>query len=339
MQLIDKSYIYFLIPFLLTLFVTPVVIRLAVRFDCIDKPGKRRIHKYPTPRWGGIAFFIGILPVFLFLQIDRQIAAYLTASLLLITMGGIDDWRQVGWKVKFLGIITAITIVIFGGGVVINSIGTYGSYGKVELGILSIPFTYLGIAGVTNAINLIDGLHGLAGGVSLIAFIFIGIAAYLSGNYMLAVISLAFVGALGGFLWYNFPKARIFIGDSGSLFLGFSLAVFSVFLTQNAKFPIEPMFPVLVLFIPIFDTLRVVFVRVFSIKNPFKADKTHVHHLLVRRGVSPVSAVIFLWTLSAFLGGYAILLIRRTSTSYLVVTLLVSLLFSFFADSLVRRRQ
>ena len=339
MQLIDKPYIYFLIPFLLTILVTPVVIRLAIRFDCIDKPGKRRIHEYPTPRWGGIAFFIGILPVFLFLQIDRQIASYLTASLLLITMGGIDDWRHVGWKVKFLGIILAITIVIFGGGVVINSVGTYGSYGKVELGVLSIPFTYFGIAGVTNAINLIDGLHGLAGGVSLIAFFFIGIAAYLSGNYMLAVISFAFVGAVGGFLRYNFPKARIFMGDSGSLFLGFSLAVFSVFLTQNPKFHVEPMFPVMVLLIPIFDTLRVVFVRVFSIKNPFKADKTHVHHLLVRRGVSPVSAVIFLWALSAFLGGIAILLLRRTSTSYLVATLLASLIFSFYADSLVRRRQ
>lgn len=339
MQLRDKPYIYFLIPFLLTLFVTPLVIHLAVRFDCIDKPGKRRIHEHPTPRWGGIAFFIGILPVLLFLQIDRQIAAYLISSLLLLTMGGIDDWRHVGWKVKFFGIILAITIIIFGGGVVIDSIGTYGSYGKIELGILSIPFTYFGIAGVTNAINLIDGLNGLAGGVSLIAFLFIGIAAYLSGNYVLAVISIAFVGALGGFLRYNFPKARIFMGDSGSLFLGFSLAVFSVFLTQNPKFHIEPMFPVMVLLIPIFDTLRIILVRAFNLKNPFKADKTHLHHLLVRRGVSSVSAVIFLWGLSIALGATAMLLIRRTSTSYLIITLLVSLVFSFFADSLVRRRQ
>jgi len=336
--LANKLYIYFLIPFLLTLLITPLVIRLAIKFDCIDRPGKRRIHEHPTPRWGGIAFFAGILPLFFFLQMDRQITSFLTAALILITMGGIDDWKSVGWRIKFSGIILAISIVIFGGGVVINSIGTYGSYGRVELGILGVPFTYFGIAGVTNAINLIDGLNGLAGGISLIAFLFIGIAAYLSCDYELAAISLAFVGALGGFLRYNFPKARIFMGDSGSLFLGFSLAVFSVLLTQNAKFSVEPMFPVLVLLIPIFDTLRVVFVRVFSLKNPFSADKTHIHHLLVRRGVSSEKAVIFLWLASIILGTITILLLGRTSTPYLVVTLIASLVFSFYADSLVRRK-
>jgi UDP-GlcNAc:undecaprenyl-phosphate GlcNAc-1-phosphate transferase len=339
MHLINKPYIYFLIPFFLTLIITPLVIRFAVRFDCIDKPGKRRIHKYPTPRWGGIAFFIGILPVFLFLQIDRQIVSYLTASIILITMGGIDDWRHVGWKVKFLGIILAITIVIFGGGVVINSIGTYGSYGKVELGILSIPFTYFGIAGVTNAINLIDGLHGLAGGVSLIAFLFIGIAAYLSGNYILAVISLAFVGTLSGFLRYNFPNAKIFMGDTGSLFLGFSLAVFSILLTQDASIHVEPMFPILLLLIPIFDALRVMLVRIFKLKNPFKADKTHLHHLMIRRGFSSVNIVYFFWVLTFVFGFIAVSIVNRTATPYLLIVLFISLILSIFADSLIRREK
>lgn len=225
-----------------------------------------------------------------------------------------------------------------GGGIIIKQIGTYGSYGKIVLGIFSIPFTYFSIIGVTNAINLIDGLNGLAGGISLIAFLSIGVAAYLSGNYVLAFMCIAFVGALGGFLRYNFPKARIFMGDSGSLFLGFSLAVFSILLTQDERFRIEPMFPVIVLLIPIFDTLRVMLVRAFNMKNPFKADKTHLHHLLVRRGFSSVSTVIFFWSLTFICGLTAILIIKRTSTPYLFVVLSSSLILSLFADSLSRRR-
>lgn len=270
---------------------------------------------------------------------DRQITAYLAASFLLITLGGIDDYKHIGWKIKFLGIILATTIVIFGGGAVINDIGTYGSYGKVRLEILSIPFTYFSVVGVTNAINLIDGLNGLASGVSLIAFLFIGIAAYLSGNYVLAVISIAFVGALGGFLRYNFPKARIFMGDSGSLFLGFSLAVFSILLTQDKRFHVEPMFPVMVLLIPIFDTLRVMLVRAFNLRNPFKADKTHLHHLMVRKGISAVTTVVSLWLTTAILGIIAILMINRSSTPYLVLSLLISIMLSLYSDALIRRRR
>jgi UDP-GlcNAc:undecaprenyl-phosphate GlcNAc-1-phosphate transferase len=291
------------------------------------------------PRWGGLAFFIGILPVFLFLEMNRQITAYLIASSIIITIGGIDDRNHLGWRIKFLGILLATTVVVFGGGVVIQHIGTYGSYGRVMLGIFSIPFTYFGVVGVTNAINLIDGLNGLAGGVSLIAFLFFAIAGYLSGNYVVAAMSIAFVGALMGFLRYNFPKARIFMGDSGSLFLGFSLAVFSIFLTHDERFRIEPMFPVMVLLVPIFDALRVMLVRAFNLKNPFKADKTHLHHLLIRKGVSSIKTVIFIWSLSIVFGLIAILAIKRTSTPYLVLSLLGSLILSFYADSLGRRKR
>lgn len=333
-----KSIVFFLISLSLTSFITPLVIRLARRYNCIDNPGKRRFHECPTPRWGGLAFFIGVLPIFLFIETNRQIASYLIASLLLITMGGIDDWKPLGWRVKFLGLILATTIVIFGGEVVIHHIGSYSSFGRIWLGMLSIPFTYFSVIGVINAINLIDGLNGLAAGVSLIAFLFIGIAAYLSGNHVLGTMAIAFIGALAGFLRYNFPKARIFMGDSGSLFLGFSLAVFSILLTQDERFRIEPMFPVIVLLIPIFDTLRVMLVRAFNLKNPFKADKTHLHHLLVRRGFSSVSTVIFFWSLTFICGLTAILMIKRTSTPYLVVVLSSSLILSLFADSLSRRR-
>lgn len=329
--------LFFLIPLSLTLLVTPIIIYIAQKCNCIDNPGKRKFHRHPTPRWGGVAFFIGILPAFVFLKINSQIASYLIAVAILVILGGIDDRKNISWRIKFLGMFIAASIVIFGGDAMINNIGRYGSYGKVELGMLSIPITYFAVIGVTNAINLIDGLNGLAGGVSLIAFLFIGIAAYLSGNYLLATIAIAFVGVLIGFLLYNFPKAKIFMGDSGSLFLGFSLAIFSIFLTQGEMFHVEPMFPVLVLLIPIFDTLRIMAVRSFNLKNPFAADKIHLHHLLIRKGISPVKTVVFLWSLTFIFCLIATLLIERASTSYLVLVLMISLILSFYADALCKR--
>ena len=160
-------------------------------------------------------------------------------------------------------------IVIFGGNTVITHVGTFGAIKSVELGWLSIPFTYFSIIGVTNAINLIDGLNGLAGGVSLIGFLFIGIAAASTGNVMVALVCFAFVGALVAFLLFNFPNAKIFMGDSGSLFLGFSLSLMAIHLTQGANSPVEPMMPVVVLLLPIFDALRVLFVRLMSQEKPF----------------------------------------------------------------------
>jgi UDP-GlcNAc:undecaprenyl-phosphate GlcNAc-1-phosphate transferase len=335
-----KAYIYtFLTSLVLTLLITPLIIRLARKYGCIDIPDKRRFHDCPTPRWGGIAFSLGIIPVLLFLDLDRRIYFYFIASVFLVTLGAVDDLRHLNWKIKLLGLILVTTIVIFGGDIVIKHIGTYVSFGKVWLGVLAVPFTYFSVIGVTNAINLIDGLNGLAGGISGIAFLFIGIAAFLSGNNILAIMAFTFVGGLIGFLVYNFPKARIFMGDSGSYFLGFSLAIFSILLTQDDRFHVEPMFPVVVLFVPIFDTLRVMTVRIFKRRNPFKPDKTHLHHLLVRRGVSKINTVIFLWSISIVLGLIAILMIKSSSTPYLLLTLTASFILSLYAGYLGSRRR
>jgi len=331
--------LFFVVPFLLTLALLPVIIHLARKWNCIDEPGGRRVHEEPTPRWGGLAFFGGILPLFYFIPLDRAYFSYLAASFLLVVMGGIDDRRSVGLPVKLFTMLLAITTVVFGGDLVIKQLGTYGHMGLVKLGIVAIPFTYLCIIGVTNSINLIDGLNGLAGGLSLLGSLFIGMAAYLSRNFELAGVCMGFTGALAGFLLYNFgTKASIFMGDSGSLFLGFSLSVFSIMLTQNPRFHVEPMFPVLVLLVPIFDTLRVMGTRLFSGKNPFKADTTHLHHLLLARGFPVTGIVTMLWSLTLVLGMAAILLIHRTSMPYLMAVLGASLVFSVFVNALVREQ-
>ncbi len=335
----QQMMLFFVISFGVTLALLPVTIHLAQKFKCVDQPGGRRIHDEPTPRWGGIAFFLGILPLFYFVGLNRVFFSYIASSFFLVVIGSIDDRRELGFTTKFFAMLAAVTTVIFGGGIQIHQIGTYGSFGLLQLGLLSIPFTDLCIIGVTNSINLIDGLNGLAGGLSFLASLFIGVAAYLSRNFELASVCMGFTGALAGFLLYNFgTQASIFMGDSGSLFLGFSLSVFSILLTQSPKFHVEPLFPVLVLLIPIFDTLRVMGTRAFNGRSPFKADTTHLHHLLLARGLPVTGITTLLWSLTVIQGVTAVLLMKRTSVPYLMVVLGASLLFSIFANSLIKER-
>jgi len=328
-----------LVSFLLTAVLMPLVIRLAKRCNCVDVPGDRRLHKRITPRWGGVAFFAGVLPILYFVNGGGALTSYIIASFLLVGIGVIDDRKGLGWKVKMFVMASAATLVIFGGNVVIHNLGSYGSLGRVELGWLGIPFTYFCIIGVTNAVNLLDGLDGLAGGVSLLAFLFMGIAAALAGNIPVALVCFAFVGGLGAFLIYNFPNARIFMGDSGSIFLGFSLSLMAVFLTQEPSAPVEPMIPVLVLLLPIFDTLRVMTVRLLNRKSPFQGDNLHLHYLLVQKKLSPVRVVLLFWSVTAIFGGIALTMTDKTSASYLVVVLNASILLSLFAATLTQRRQ
>jgi UDP-GlcNAc:undecaprenyl-phosphate GlcNAc-1-phosphate transferase len=329
-----------LMSFVVTYFATPIVIHLSKKYHCLDVPDKRKFHAVSTPRWGGIAMFIAVATAMLTsFDMDRRIVSYLIASLMIVCIGMIDDWRPLGWKIKMGAITAAVTVVVFGGGAVVHRIGIYDSIGTVELGAFSVPFTYIGVIGVTNAINLLDGLNGLAAGTSLLGFLFIGITAAMSGNYTVAAGSAIFIGATAAFLPYNFPRAKTFMGDTGSLLLGFSLAVFSIHLTQDARSPVNPMYPFLVLLLPIFDALRVMINRLVSLKNPFKADKGHLHHLIVRKKISPMHAVLFLWSLTVVFGGLALMLAERTSAPYLVVALGAVLLLGLFAESLTWRRQ
>jgi UDP-GlcNAc:undecaprenyl-phosphate GlcNAc-1-phosphate transferase len=319
---------------------TPWIIRFALTYKCLDVPGGRRTHKRVTPRWGGLAFFVGVLPVILFAASSGgTLISYLAASGIMVGIGMLDDRKHMPYTIKFGGMLLAVSIVIFGGHTVVDHIGNYGSLGRIELGSLSIPFTYFGIIGVTNAINLLDGLNGLAGGVSLLGFLFMGISAALAGNMPVAMVCFAFVGALAGFLRFNFPNARIFMGDTGSLFLGFSLSVTAVFLTQDVRYPVNPMLPVLVLFVPIFDAVRVMIVRILNLKNPFRADKSHLHYLIVRRNISSVVAVTFLWAVTAAFGITALVMIEKPSLSYLVLVLYCAVITGTLTEALVWRQK
>ena len=328
----------FVIPccssFLLTAVLTPLVILLATWCRCLDLPGTRRVHQRVTPRWGGLAFFAGVLPVLLYIEPEDGLAGFIAGCFLLVGVGVVDDLKSLGWGIKMAAMATAATLVIFVGDMTIHQIGYFGTAGRLELGWYSIPFTYLCIIGVTNAINLIDGLDGLAGGISLIAFLFMGIAAAGSGNLPAVLLCLAYVGALAAFLLFNFPVAKIFMGDSGSIFLGFSLSFMAIWLTQEAGSTIEPMFPLLVLLLPVFDTLRVLIVRMWNGKNPFKADNLHLHHLMLKLDFSPVTAVLLFWLMTAAFGSIALKLTGSTSELYFLAVLCSFLFLVFFAAGL-----
>jgi UDP-GlcNAc:undecaprenyl-phosphate/decaprenyl-phosphate GlcNAc-1-phosphate transferase len=332
--------------FLIAVAAVPLIGRVAVRYQCLDEPGKRKIHKEATPRWGGITFALGMLPAYLYLLVKFYgepvwwpIVAQLTASVLIVILGAVDDCRHLAWKTKLMGIVGVTTITIVGGGMVVADIGTYGRFGLINLGLLSVPFTYLCMIGVTNAVNLLYGLNGLAGGTALFAFLFLGLAAFFAGDTVLPLLALACVGSVGGFLIHNFPRARIFMGDAGSLFLGFTYANFAILMTQKGGYGVDPMFPVLVLILPIFDTLRVMLIRILAGRSPFSPDRGHLHHLMVRKGYSETGTVYRLVLITIVCGGLALMLQeRQTSVPYLVVVLIVALVLSLFAESLGRRR-
>ena len=328
-------YIIFFIAFVISFAAVPLLISLAHKNGVIAIPGKRHIHSHPTPKFGGIAIASGVLLISPFLfQFDRVIGSYFISSGLILTLGIIDDIRGTSWKLKMAFSAAAISIIVFGGGIYLENLGNLFGFGELHLGIWSIPLTFLTIFGVINAINLIDGLNGLACGVSSIAFISFAVFASISGNDTVLYLSLANLGATLGLFKYNYPKAKIFMGDSGSLFLGFSLAVLSILLTQKGTGTINPMVPVIILGIPIFDTLRVFSVRILNRRHPFNPDKTHIHHLMIRSGIPLNRVVQTIWILSALMSFLAFVLYKNDSWVILLVLCIVVTLIGVFIENL-----
>lgn len=307
---------------------------LANNSGAVALPGKRHIHSHPTPKLGGVSIALGVLLVSPFIiSIDRVIGSYLAASALMIVLGILDDMIGTHWKIKLLFSVIATYLIIISTGIWIKSLGNLFGFGEVYLGLWGIPFTFFAVFGVINAINLIDGLNGLACGVSSVAFLSFAILASKSGNETVFYLSIANLGATLGLFRYNYPRARIFMGDSGSLFLGFSLAMLAILLTQG-EHKIDPMAPVLILGIPIIDTLRVMFIRVKNGRHPFNADKTHLHHLMIRSGI-PVNRVVkTIWLLSVLMSSLAFGLHSLDGWLMLLIFCFVSAFIGIFISNL-----
>ncbi|BCV20137.1 glycosyltransferase family 4 protein [Moorella sp. Hama-1] len=288
---------------------TPLLCRLAPRLGAVDKPNARKIHHTLMPRLGGVAIYAGFLAAYWLGGAHfREYPGLLLAGSFIIVVGIIDDIRSLSPWMKLLGQIVAAAILV-AYGVRVDFL-TNPFNGLVILGKMAIPVTILWLVGVTNALNLVDGLDGLAAGTSLIAAVTIAVVAWFNGEFVVAFLSLALAAATLGFLPFNFHPARIFMGDSGSMFLGFNLAALATIgLTKSATI-ISLFIPVIILGLPILDTLFAIIRRFLNHRPIFAPDKGHLHHRLLAQGWSQRQAVGIIYLVDACLGGSAILLSR-----------------------------
>ena len=315
---------------------TPAVKMLAIRIKAVDVPrDSRRMHKTPIPRLGGLAIFFGFLvSILIFGRTGPQMAAILVGAILLVALGMVDDVVALKPGIKFLGQIVAALIPTLAGVVITRFTNPFSAGGYFNLGIFSIPVTILWIVGITNAVNFIDGLDGLACGVSAIATVTMFVIAVLYSEYQIALMMAALAGACLGFLPYNMNPAKIFMGDTGSMFLGYILAVTSIQGLFKFYAVISFAVPFILLGLPIFDTAFAIIRRLAHGQSPLQADRGHVHHRLIDLGFDQKQSVAILYAFSAVLGLTAVLL-ATTNEAKLVILALAVLICFFLGMSLM----
>ncbi len=291
---------------------TPVVRSLAFRVGAVDVPkDNRRMHNHPIPRMGGLAIFFGfILSVLLFVPLTQQLRTMLLGAVVIVILGIFDDIYALPAMPKFMIQIAAALVAVLGGNRIfgLSNINIFSSDPYWELGWLSIPISVLWIVGITNAVNLIDGLDGLACGVSTISSMTLLVIALIMAEPDVAMITAALAGACLGFLPYNLNPARIFMGDTGSTFLGYILAVVSIQGLFKFYTFISFAAPFLMLGLPIFDTCFAILRRLAKGQSPMAPDRGHIHHRLIDMGFSQKQAVAMLYVISAILGLSAVVL-------------------------------
>lgn len=307
---------------------TPIVKSFAVKIGAMDVPkDARRVHDHPIPRMGGMAIFLGfLLSVVIFADIDHQMQGILIGCVIIVAAGAIDDISPLRWWVKLLAEVAAAVVAVAHGVVieVFMNPNIFSDNASLFLGFLSIPITVLWIVGITNSVNLIDGLDGLACGVSSISCSTMLVVALLLSEGNIAVVLAALLGACMGFIPYNLNPAKIFMGDTGALLLGYLLSTVSVIAMFKFYAIITFVVPILALALPLFDTLFAIIRRLLKHQNPMKPDRGHLHHRLIDMGLSQKQAVAVLYCLSAMLGLTAVVI--NTNGTLRVLLLAVELL-------------
>ena len=311
----------FVIALIVTYICTPLVRTLAVKIGAIDAPDARKVHQVSIPRLGGLAIYIGYMVSLLYSVKDiSSVKGLIIGSVILVAVGIWDDVKQIGPKTKLLGqIVAALMLPIFDNAIHFISIGDHMLY----LEYLSIPLTVFWIVGFTNIVNLIDGLDGLAAGISLIACIAICIVTLQMGQVDLACITLALAGAACGFLRYNFNPAKIFMGDTGSMLLGYTMAAISVMGSVKTAATVGLVVPVIVLGLPILDTLFAIVRRRINGRPVFQPDKGHLHHRLLAMGLTQKQAVLLMYAITAVLGCVSIVAAKANFTIGVLLVVLI----------------
>ncbi|MFD1363680.1 glycosyltransferase family 4 protein [Lentibacillus salinarum] len=300
-----------MITMLVSFVITPLLIKFAKRLNATDKPDHRKMHTDPIPTLGGLAIFISFMTGLLILQPTGEYhLAIVTGAIVMIALGFLDDVLDLSPKVKFLTQLAVAVFVVFWGGLQVEFINLpFG--GEIEFGFFSSVVTILWIAGVTNAINLIDGLDGLAAGVSSIALLTLAVMAVIMGNVYVATMAFILFFSTAGFLRYNFFPAKIFMGDTGALFLGYMISVLALLGFKNVTV-ISFIIPIFILGVPISDTL-IAIIRRFINRQPIsRPDSAHLHHRLIRAGFTHKQTVLFIYALSGMFCVSAILFSMTT---------------------------
>ena len=335
--------IAFLLAFITAFVITPHTMRLAKRVGAIDIPNDRRVNKKPMPRLGGLAvisgFWVSIIYLLITTSLEGKInlfgeenyyfklIGFFIGIVILGIVCYIDDVKGIPSYAKLTAqIVAAIIVVAFG--IKIEDISIPFIEGKIEIGgVFSYILTVCWIVGITNAINLIDGLDGLSSGVTLISCLSLLMVFALNGSPLIAIILItALAGAIVGFLPFNFSPAKTFIGDTGSNFMGFSLAIISILGVAKTYTALVLIAPIIILAMPIFDTLFAIFRRIIkgkSLKAVFKPDKGHIHHKLMAKGYTQKQAVLIMYGITAILGMFAVILLESGIWKALSFALLI----------------
>lgn len=291
-------FLTFILSMMVTLVLIPPLMKSAGRLRFVDSPDERKIHIGDIPRIGGVAMSIGvILPVFVLLA-GQSDAIYLYIGIMVLLLFGIlDDRFQLDFKLKFVGQIAAVLVVVLSGGVLISKMPLWVD-GVMPM-YVAIPFTVFALLGVTNATNLSDGLDGLAGGMSLMSFAGTALIAYSMDNLIVLTLSVAVMGSILGFLRFNTFPAKVFMGDTGSQFLGFTLGIAVILVTQQEGAIINTAIPLFLLGLPILDTITVMVNRISKGRSPFSPDRNHIHHRLLAIGFHHHEAVMMIYAVQA----------------------------------------
>ncbi|MHA1600394.1 MAG: glycosyltransferase family 4 protein, partial [Alphaproteobacteria bacterium] len=310
-----------LLSLIVGLFVTmvllPPLVRVAGKLRLVDKPNHRKVHDVPIPRVGGIAIYAGlVVPLLWWAPLERIDHFYLLGGALIVLFGAVDDRLAIEFKWKFAGQAIA-TLVVMAAGIRFDILPFCGLDPVTPW--ITYPVSFLFILGVTNALNLSDGLDGLAAGSALLSLTGIGVLAYLGGGPVIYLGAVALAGAILGFLRFNTHPAVVFLGDAGSQFLGFALACMAIILTQKVNTALNPMLPLFIVGLPLLDTLSVILIRLWNRQSPFSADNRHFHHRLLKIGLRHYEAAAVVYSLQALAVALAFLLRYQSDALALLI--------------------
>lgn len=324
-----------LIAFLICLASIWLLNPLAKRLGLIDTPSERKHHYNEVPLIGGIAVFIGF--AFALLTVSISLADFrclIAVSGLLVLVGMLDDFHELSPRAKFVAQIAAALLTVFWGNNKLNGLGEIFLQGKFELGYGAMPLTVLAIVGIINAFNMIDGIDGLATGIGLITLIFLGYFAFTANHMPDFTILSIFASSLIGFLCFNFPlfrykQASVFLGDAGSMLIGFILVWFLISLSQANTPVVRPVDMLWLVAIPIYDVANVILKRLLQQRSPFTADRNHFHHLLLFYLKSSYKVCLVMYSLAILFGFIAVISVKQQINEALMLVIFI-ILFIFY---------